>query len=400
MSKRSVLILVAAFVLARGFLLWDAARPIHLGAGYGDMVRYEGWAQQVTEQNLAPYSQVAIEYPPGILPFIVAPEFINVGGDEYRERFVALMALVDAAGFVGLMLLARRHGSQAGPWLWIVAITVLGPIAYLRLDMVPAVATIWALERASAGAIRSSGALWGFGILAKLYPILLIPAVVITTTRRKELLIALGATVALVLLGFVGALDHVWQAVIGYHGSRGIQLESTWALVLLTAARRGYESSVAYGYGAYEVNSAISTTLKDLAAVTSIATLALGTWAIARGPRDDTGRLAIGLYGLLAGLLGVGTVLSPQFLVWLVALAAVAISFGRAPFRAPLLAIVPIALLTQIIFPYWYGAVVEGLPKGIVVLAARNLLLIGVSALVLLELWSSASSTEAPCGLS
>ena len=391
-TRKSAAILLAAFVLTRIFLLWDSGRDRHIGAAFGDMTLYSGWAQQVVEYNQAPYAQVAIEYPPGVLPFIAAPQMLDAPGDEYRDRFVWLMLLIDVVGFAGLMLLARRAGSWLGPGLWIAATVLLGPIVYLRLDLVPAVATIWALERAAAGARRTSGGLWGFAVLAKLYPLLLLPAVLLASSRRKQIGGAALVAGGLVLVGFAGSLDHLWRSVVGYHGARGVQLESTWAALLLTAARRGYQTTVEFGYGALQVASSASMALKTVATAVSLSVLATGTWIIGRSARDDVGRIAVGLYGLLAVLLGVGTVLSPQFVVWLIALGAVGLCLGPADLRLPLFAVIAIAGLTQWIFPYWYDELIGQVPRAVVLLAGRNLLLIGIGTTILVNLGRSATA--------
>jgi uncharacterized membrane protein len=51
---------------------------------------------------------------------------------------------------------------------------------------VPAVATIWCLERAAAGRRRAAGAFLGFGCLAKLYPCLLLPAAIVIAPQRRR----------------------------------------------------------------------------------------------------------------------------------------------------------------------------------------------------------------------
>lgn len=396
MTRRTLILIIAAFLVTRVFLLWDASRPLNVGAGYGDMTRYTEWASQVVGHGMAPYSQVAIEYPPGILPVIAIPHVVTIGGDEYRERFVLLMFVLDAVGLVGVLAISRRLGTSIGPWLWIAGVVLLGPIVYLRLDMIPAVATIWAMERTFAGAARTAGGIWGFAILSKLYPALLLPAVVIASRRRKQLIAGVAVTIGLVLVGFVGVLDDLWHNVLGYHRSRGIQLESTWAMFLLAASRRGYEVIVNFGFGAYEMHSTVSETLKKIATAVSVATLGLGTWAIARRGRDDHRRLALGVYGLMAALLGVGTVLSPQFLVWLIALGAVALCFNDVPLRWPVLAVLPIAALTQLVFPYWYEDIRTATARGVLLLAARNIALIGVGTAVLMDLWNRPADDAAP----
>jgi hypothetical protein len=78
-----------------------------------------------------------------------------------------------------------------------------------------------------------------------------------------------------------------------------------------------------------------------------------------------------------------GKVLSPQFVVWAVPLGALALGWRR-PLLAAVVALA--AILTLVEFPAHYVDVVQRNPAAVVLVAARNLLLIGALALTLREL--------------
>jgi hypothetical protein len=137
-------------------------------------------SSQVVASGGMPYSEVPIEYPPGVLPFVLVPAWLQHHlRIPFPPSFILLMIAVDGLGLTGLRRLGRRWGSDLGAWLWVVALPLLGPIVLLRLDLVPAVATIWCLERAAAGRWTAAGAFLGFGCLAKLYPLFLLPAAIV-----------------------------------------------------------------------------------------------------------------------------------------------------------------------------------------------------------------------------
>src|SRR5688572_23170696 len=130
---------------------------------------YREWATQIIDLGMTPYAEIRMEYPPGALPFILLPNLV-AHSQPYLLGFVAEMMLVDALGLFGLMILARRWGSPLGPWLWVLALPLLGPLSWVRLDIVPAVATIWAIVAADAGRWATVGGVLAFGTLAKIYP--------------------------------------------------------------------------------------------------------------------------------------------------------------------------------------------------------------------------------------
>jgi hypothetical protein len=394
-TRRTLVILGIAFIVCRIFTAAAAFRPINMATS-GDIDKYESWANDLVDGNRRAYEDVSIEYPPGALPFIAAPKFIEFAGDTYRERFVWLMTIMDMIGFAGVLLLAHRAGSWYGPAIWIIGGLLLGPIIYLRLDLVPAVTTIWAIERASVGNWAAAGAFLGFGAGAKVYPaFLLLPTFMVSPKRRAFTFGALAIIVALVAPIFMtGAGPALIRDVVKYHGLRGIQIESTWGGLLLLASRFGHDMFVTLQFGAYEVVSAVVPRLKLIALSGSVIALLSGTFLMYRRvERDDVQTLALGLYGILALLMFFGTVFSPQYGVWLLALGAAAACWPRRlKSMIPLALVLVVAGLTQIVFPYTIGHVIQpffegsfeaGDPAGIAILMARNLTVavIGVLAL-------------------
>ena len=385
MARRTLLFLIAAFLVTRVALVALTSAPLNVTSSGGDFDRYRLWSGAVVGDGVMPYSEITIEYPPGSLPFVLAPEVF--GADNYRGWFVALMVAVDVVGFVGAMLLARRTGLWLGPVVWIVGLFLLGPIVYLRLDLVPAVATLLAIERLAAGAAFSSGALFGFGIAAKLYPALLLPAALWKVVRSRRFVLGAGVALAVALLPFVRVLGDMWESVLGYHFDRGIQLESSWGGWLLVAARRGYDVARVYAFGAQQLVSDVSGLLKAMSGVLSLAALAGGTFIVGRRVRrGDVGALAAGLYGVLAIVMFFGSVLSPQFVMWLLALATAALCFEQGPRRVSLLLVLVIAVATQFVFPFNYYSLVNGRLGPLLILIGRNLLLLGSGLTVLAAL--------------
>jgi hypothetical protein len=385
-SVRWLLPLGVVVAVSRLALLWLAAHPELYGGPAADVTNevglYAGWAEQLLGEGRHPYVDVGIEYPPLVLPFVLAPRLL-AGLVGYPSAYVALMLVLDLAGLAGLLLTARRGGSRVGPWLWAVGVPLVGPILYVRLDLIPAVATIWAVERASAGGWAGTGGWLGLGAAAKIYPGLLLPAAVVAAPRRWLTTAAAAAAGGVALLPFADALPAVVQSVLGYHGQRGIQVESLWGAGLLVAQGLGYDVEVGYDFGAFHVASGVSPLLDAVGLALALLAVGAGTAAAARVPRGDAGRLAGVLFATLAATMAVGTVLSPQFLVWLVALAGAATSFTVSAVRRPALLVLVVAALTQLLYPYLYDPLLRGEAVAVGLLVARNLLLLALAAAAL-----------------
>ncbi|MDQ3915077.1 MAG: DUF2029 domain-containing protein [Actinomycetota bacterium] len=402
MSRRVLVVLFVAFVATRAVTAFLADHPEHYAPPTsevtGDPGAYEGWANQILWLHLNPYSEVGIEYPPGSLPFVVAPAVEKPITDTYRTRFVLLMLAVDLAGFLALLLLARRWGSTLGPWVWVAAIPLLGPITYNRLDLVPAVATILAIERLSARSWFGAGGWLGFGAVAKLYPALFLPIALVASRRRQ---IATGAVVVTGLfvvpyLGFLGDLTH---SVFGYHTERGIQIESLWSFVLLVASKFGHAIGINYSFGALHVDSELAPAMKATSEVLSLGILGAGVWLahrLRRSGADASGPQVAGImFMTMAGTMGVGTVFSPQFVLWLSALAAAVLCERGSWLTVPALTVLPISVLTQLVYPFFYGRLIAVEPAALVLLASRNFLVLFVGIETFLALRSRTAPERA-----
>jgi hypothetical protein len=280
---RHLAALLGVFLITRVAMAFFAGIPsLYTGTGppiTADVYLYRQWGLEIVTSGRMPYSQVPIEYPPGLLPFIILPAWLlHHLSLPFLPSFVLLMGMVDAVGLIGLWRLARRWGSPIGAWVWVVGLPLLGPVALLRLDVVPAVATIWCLERAAAGKWTAAGAFLGFGALAKLYPAFLLPAAIIIAPQRRRLA---GGAVAVVLLGIaplVLTAPGMATSVVAYHAERGIQIESLWGNALLLAGWLDYDVTVRHRFGSDEIIAGVVPTLETLSKVISFGVVGFVAW--------------------------------------------------------------------------------------------------------------------------
>jgi MFS family permease len=201
---------------------------------------------------------------------------------------------------------------------------------------------------------------------------------------------AVGAAVALVLamtlpaaLAVAASPDGAWDAV-RYHVERPVQIESSPAQVLRAL------DGVGLGH-ARSVNSYRSDGLEHQAsgAVTGVfvglllIVLALLAAAAARAPADAR-RLVLATLASITAFAALGKVLSPQFLIWVVPLMALAVAWRMHALAATAAAAIALTLLE---FPSRYFDLVDREPFPVAVVVVRDALLLALIGLAARELF-------------
>lgn len=409
-SQKVAVAVLLLWLATRVLLLVLALNPaLYSGAIQGDVRGYGAKVERIF-QGEVPYRDVAIEYPPGSLPFTVLPGVLVGTGEHYRFAFALTMLAVDALGLYASARLARtvdrgpagvgEPGSLGSavvrariPLAYVLGALALGPVMFMRFDLVPAVCVLLATTFAAARRPGAAAAALGYGAAAKLFPAVLAPLLVLAIVPRLGWVRALLRTVPPFLLAFgvtvVPALAWSAQGTINsaivYHMDRGVQVESLWANLLAIAhAVGGLPAHTAHQYGAYDIFTPWSPLAKTLSTVaTAVALLgacALVWWRAARdrGLAGQAWALAAGI-GVLAFMLPT-RVLSPQYLIWLMPVAAALVT--RAPARSSLWLLAAAGVLTQVIFPFRYTQLRNLEPLEIVLLTARNALLVATAVIM------------------
>jgi Gpi18-like mannosyltransferase len=103
----------------------------------------------------------------------------------------------------------------------------LGGLFWDRFDIFPAMFSLLAVYLATKKSFWSLPVLT-LGILTKLYPVILLPVILGSLLKRKGYFAILyGAFISLVFVGYSFLFFPNWfNCVFGFHGNRGIQIES------------------------------------------------------------------------------------------------------------------------------------------------------------------------------
>jgi len=368
-----------------------------------DIPIYRAYAELFLDGTL-PYRDVGFEYPPLAAILLALPGIVSLDPEGYRLGFAALTFCLLVVVVLLTGALARATGGEVGRAMVAAALMPLACGATLRthFDLAPIAAVLGGLVLVCRGHPRTGMAVLGLGIVTKGFPIVVVPVVLAWLAARGERRVALeslGAVTAAVtvvaggalLLSPQGALD-----AVTYHTDRPAQIESTASVALL--GLDALDLGDARGIGSHRsdgIDHPASGVVAGLLLAVLVGVVALFAIALTRrSPRAPPTERAVALAGLGAVLAyaSLGKVLSPQFLIWVAPLAALAFAWRL---HALALVIGLATVLTLIEFPAHYADVVARAPGALALVATRDAALLTALALAARELLGGRVSATA-----
>jgi len=359
--------------------LWDPH-------GKADTGLYSLYGSRIVHGHLPYRSGFAMEFPPGAIPALALPALPR---SHYVPWFKGL-ALVYGLAAVAAVAFAlaetperRRYGAVvvAG-----VAPALLGPIAVNSFDLWPAALAAWAVALVVRGHPRWGLALLGAATAAKLYPVLLAPALLAYVVRERgrreagRALLAGAGVLAAIFLPFAAAAPGGLNYSLEEQATRGLQVESLGGSILGAAHRlgAGYHVVVTHAPFSFNIAGGTAGTLATIGSLLVLAATGAAWWLLARAGPVDRDRTLRAAAATAVGFVAFAKVLSPQYLLFLVPLVPLADSV--AAWIGLLLALG----LTQVWarFPEPYLRAVH-LGEGIWAVLARNLVLVALYGLLL-----------------
>jgi hypothetical protein len=397
------------------FAAWAVFRAVErrlLGPGFGsDPFLYFQYARTWCA-GAAPYLDFHPEYPPAALLLFVVP-FLAGGGGGFVTIFQLEMAAFDFAAIAAVFAFAARIWPNSQPRQiaaaagYLVATAVLHPVLFWRYDLAPAALTICALYLAATRREIAGAVLLGLGGSLKLWPLALAPFWLGSSLQRRGWRdairegIAMGAGLVIPVALFAVRARLGIFGFLQFHSERALQIESSWAnLALLGDALGLAQSRITYHHGAFNVEGGLATALKAVARIAvlvltfapqAIALRARGAGSAELPARTWVQVAAASVLGILVG----ASVLSPQFMIWVVPLLVVWDAPGIA-------AAIAIAALTTAVYPNLYDPMVLRQPPryaiALACLSMRNLLLAASYAVLVRRLVGGAARSSVQGG--
>lgn len=393
----------------RVLTLWCAFAVVHvvtalLGWVYpsqpmGDVVLvYEPWASTalgggpivgVTETWV--YPQLALV--PMLLAAGLAAPLVPLLGvsSAYLVGWAVLVIVLDAVAFGVLVGRTPSRPRRLAAWFWCAALLLLGPIALYRIDAITVpiavVGGLWLVSRP-----MLASALLTIGAWIKIWPgALVLAAVVAARTRVRMLLTAALVSAGVVVVLFLLGADTEILGFLTEQTGRGLQIEAVAATPFLWLAVAG-TARIEYSFEilTFQITApgvdAVAAALTPLMALSVLAVAALGAVKAVRGAAFARlfPPLALTLVVLLIVTNKVG---SPQFQTWLIAPVILWVVRDRVRARTPVVLVLALCLLTCLVYPLGYDALLRADALAVGVLTVRNalllvLLVVGVRALV------------------
>jgi len=192
-----------------------------------------------------------------------------------------------------------------------------------------------------------------------------------------------------VVLGVLTALFAHPFSFLRQQGGRGVQIESLGGTVLAFATHAGWPGRVRYQYGSFEfVGPHVRTVAHVCLALSAIALGLLLLWRL-RARRwtpatpYDAALSAVLLFTVTS------RVISPQYMIWLVGLAAVCLTARQTVQRPVAVLILAATAVSAVVFPGLYGQVMACTWTGCVLMLVRNGLLLTAAIWSFTRVWRS-----------
>ena len=389
-------------------LIWTMFAATHAWLAFANLVVrpgtfadvsgvYRYWFQMAGEGNVVGIDESWV-YP--LLAWIPISLSGAAGVGAYGFLWLALVTLLNA---LAVYMLLRMKSGMTLAFLFVCLLFLIGPVAVGRLDTITVAIAVIAICQIWEGRIGLAAVLFTVGAWIKVWPGVLYLALLAVRAKeawKKIVLAGAGVSAAVVAAGLMlGSGANVFSFV-SQQGDRGLQAESVFAtpylwLVPSGRARVDFDTDIltyqVYGPGV-DVVAAIATPLL-VVAVAAILLLAF------RAVRRGSGRpevFALTSYALVLAVIVFNKVGSPQFFTWLIPVAILLVLHDFRRHTVELLLISVAAFLTQLVYPWAYGAVLEAEPTGLAIITGRNVIEVALLIAALVALTRTRAKDEAP----
>ena len=399
-------------------LLWtlQAVPYFSRGSVIGDVMLYHTWAD-VMGHGSYPSGDEQWQYPPAAALVMLAPKVLAHLGIGYVNSFFFVALLADAFVFALLVGQADRISAESGRephlsgvWAWVLGGLALGPIMYMRYDViVTALAVGGLLWTVKATARRSAetaekrtwtvrGVLLGLGAMVKVWPVVLFVGV---PGGRRGVRVLVSAVVgSLVICGLLAVSLPGAFSFLSHQSSRGIEVEAVYASPFMIASWFGYPIRTVHEDGNFQLAGPGTGIVASGAIITTLIGWGILLWWRVR--RFHTDRWTPGLmydagFTVLLVMVVTSRVLSPQYMIWLIGLAALCLAENGPGRRGTLMAVparmvMCCTLVSQIEFPLLFHQILAHGFLGNAIVAGRNIVLLVATLLALRAMWSATTA--------
>jgi len=368
--------LIAGFVGLHIVFLFALLHTILTGRVLGDLPLYRTWAELGFNNGIWQGIDTLWVYPIGAMLPIA---FAGLAGPLLYQLLWFLMTTALNAIAVGALTdWGRRRSGFKSAWYWLFASFVLSPVGLLRLEGITAplvlVGLVLLARRPVVAAVVLALATW-----IKVWPAAVVVAVVAVSPRRRTMILT-GAVVSggvAITVWLLGGLQFL-TGFVTEQSDRALQLEAPITTPWVWLAALGHHDTFIYenfsiatrevsGPGTHLVASLMTPVM--FGAIAAILLLLLGAQ---HRQADAAQLLLLGSLALVGAFVVFNKVGSPQYMLWLVPVVVVGVGHSWAAWRVPAVLMLAISGLTTLIFPIFYMPLIDGNLFSLLLLTARN----------------------------
>lgn len=278
-------------------------------------------------------------------------------------------------------------------WFFIGCVFLIGPVAIARLEVFSVALTLMAATAFFENKESRSTQLFNLATWIKVSPFASLVTVFIVSDKKKKFILNMAIASAVIIgIGLaLGGAENLFSFA-GMQSGRGIQVESSIAVIWLIGLLLGIPGIKTYydneivtfqisGFGVTEVAS-VMTIIQFLA-------LGITIWLGFRAKANGADRNVLFAWLMLTAtldLLVFNKVGSPQYQLWVVGAAFFGVLASVPKWRMVSVITLVTSALSWLIFPVFYGSLLDGAPLGVGLLVLRNLGIIAILVFANLQL--------------
>ena len=327
-------------------------------------------------------------------PFAAAREWPAGAGRPARLASRAVAAEGEAPAAAAPLPPALGREAVVVAWLLAFTPVLVGAMVRTHFDALPIAIALGALLAFARERPALGFALLGLGTMTKLFPGLLAVAAFVWLFRgRGERGAALRgaaiftAVILAISLPFAGS---GYVESFTFHLDRPVQIESTPATVLFALGGSDV-TGTNLRPDAFKSNGLDGGYAPEVARLFALLLVGALAWVVALAARrPDARHLVLCGFAALLAFVALGKVFSPQYVIWLAPFAALAWVWGQRTVTALVGAAI---VLTHVEFPSRYFDLINEQPRVILVVGARNALLLAALVVLIRALASARPTT-------
>ncbi len=359
-----------------------------------DIPTYQGYAQRLAQGDRPFTESFKVEYPPLAIPLFRLPGHVD-HNKQYRHWFSVMMGVITLLTAAVTTLAACRFWPRGGRAyvagvLFAVSVAFTGAIIINRYDAAVALLIAGFLLCLANRWYTAAAFVLGMGFALKFTPAAMLPLVLVLVGPPRRWawpVVAFCAAAAAPFLPYLFSSPRGLWYVFHYYLARPLQVESVLGTPLLIGQLLHiHPISWASNYGSQQLVGPGASLLSNASGALMLLGLAgvyVLVWRRRARLRASTPDQAIAVLALILALMTFGKVLSPQYFIWTLP------AWALVAARDRILAVVGglTLIFTQIEFPKLYWPFLDWMTMPLLVVIARNLLLVAFFALAAWRLW-------------